>query len=117
MRRRDVLMLFVGATITLPWSAGAEAQETGTVRRIAAKSHLPAIYATKEHDEVGGLMTYGPDLNAQFRRMAVYVEVRAHAACPTRISISFRTTAKSIGLVRKASAPLASALRLVSASP
>ena len=38
-----------------------------------------------------------------------------HAACPTRISISFLTIAKSIGLVRKASAPFASALRLVSA--
>ncbi len=35
-----------------------------------------------------------------------------HVTCPTRESISPRTIVKSIGLVRKASAPLASALRL-----
>ncbi|MFZ1885634.1 MAG: ABC transporter substrate-binding protein [Rhodoplanes sp.] len=34
MRRREVLTLFVGATIALPWPLGAEAQETGEVKRV-----------------------------------------------------------------------------------
>ena len=40
-----------------------------------------------------------------------------HAARSTRVSISLRSVAKSIGLVSSASAPFSSALRLVSASP
>ena len=40
-----------------------------------------------------------------------------HAARSTRVSISLRSAPKSIGLVSSASAPLSSALRLVSASP
>jgi len=39
------------------------------------------------------------------------------AACAIRVSISVRRAAKSIGLLRSASAPPASALRLVSSSP
>src|SRR4029077_9447799 len=44
-------------------------------------------------------------------------DLRRHAARSTRVSISLRNTAKSIGLARKASAPPSSALRFVSASP
>ena len=44
-------------------------------------------------------------------------DLRGHAARPTRVSISLRSAAKSIGLVSSASAPFSSALRLVSASP
>jgi hypothetical protein len=40
-----------------------------------------------------------------------------HAARSTRVSISLRSVAKSIGLVNSASAPFSKALRFVSASP
>ena len=40
-----------------------------------------------------------------------------HAACPSRLSISWRSSAKSIGLVRSPTAPRSIALRRVSASP
>ena len=40
-----------------------------------------------------------------------------HAARSTRVSISLRNIPKSMGLVRRASAPFSNALRLVSASP
>ena len=40
-----------------------------------------------------------------------------HAVRSTRVSISLRSIAKSMGLVKNPSAPLSSALRLVSASP
>jgi len=39
------------------------------------------------------------------------------AACAIRVSISLRSAAKSIGLVRRFSAPRSSAARLVSSSP
>src|SRR5262249_27093233 len=40
----------------------------------AAKNRLPAIYAWREAVESGGLMSYGPSLQAQFRRAAYYVD-------------------------------------------
>src|SRR5262249_18436045 len=44
-------------------------------------------------------------------------DARGHAGGPSRVSISPRSAAKSIGFVSSASAPRSSALRLVSASP
>src|SRR5260221_14668148 len=40
-----------------------------------------------------------------------------HAACSSLVSISWRSSAKSIGLVKRSTAPRSIALRLVSASP
>ena len=40
-----------------------------------------------------------------------------HAACPSLVSISWRSSAKSIGLVKRPTAPRSIALRRVSASP
>ena len=42
---------------------------------------------------------------------------RGHAACPNLVSISWRSSAKSIGLVKSPTAPRSIALRRVSASP
>lgn len=44
------------------------------IAELAAKSHLPAIYPTREFAEVGGLMTYGVNLRESFRRAAGYVD-------------------------------------------
>ena len=40
-----------------------------------------------------------------------------HAACPSLVSISWRSSAKSIGFVKRPTAPRSIALRRVSASP
>lgn len=73
----------------------------------AANNRLPAIYATEEHAEVGGLMTYGPDMAAQFRRGAVYVDKILKGAKPEDLPIEQPTqfklainlkTAKVLGL-------------------
>jgi putative ABC transport system substrate-binding protein len=73
----------------------------------AANNRLPAIYATEEHAEVGGLMTYGPDMAAQFRRGAVYVDKILKGAKPADLPIEQPTqfrfainlkTAKALGL-------------------
>ena len=44
------------------------------VLAFAAKRRLPAIYPAAEYVEVGGLMSYGPDLPDIFRRAATYVD-------------------------------------------
>jgi ABC-type uncharacterized transport system substrate-binding protein len=41
---------------------------------LAATTRLPAIYGYREHVEVGGLMSYGPDIVDQYRRAATYVD-------------------------------------------
>ena len=40
---------------------------------LAAKSRLPAVYASREVVDAGGLMSYGPSIAEMFRRAAVYV--------------------------------------------
>ena len=53
----------------------------------ALKQRLPAIYATKEHAKVGGLMTYGPNINGQFRRAAAYVDRILKGAKPSDLPV------------------------------
>jgi putative ABC transport system substrate-binding protein len=73
----------------------------------AAESRLPAIYATEDHAEVGGLITYGPDMDAQFRRGAFYVDKILKGAKPADLPVEQPTkfelainlkTAKTLGL-------------------
>ena len=40
---------------------------------LAAKSHLPAMYPSREVVDAGGLMAYGPSISDMFRLAAVYV--------------------------------------------
>lgn len=41
---------------------------------LTAKSRLPSVYTIREFPDVGGLMSYGPSLIAQYRRAAVFVD-------------------------------------------
>ena len=43
------------------------------VAELAAASHVPALYAFREVPDAGGLMSYGPNLRAMWRRAAAYV--------------------------------------------
>jgi putative ABC transport system substrate-binding protein len=43
------------------------------VAELAAASGLPALFAFREVPDAGGLMSYGPDLRAMWRRAAAYV--------------------------------------------
>jgi len=74
----------------------------------AAKHRLPAIYATENHAEAGGLMTYGPDMAGQFERAAYYVDKILKGAKPAELPVEQPTrfefainlkTAKALGLV------------------
>jgi len=73
----------------------------------AARHHLPAIYGTEDHAEAGGLITYGPDYAAQFRRGAYYVDKILKGAKPVDLPVEQPTkfklainlkTAKALGL-------------------
>ena len=79
-------------------------------RRIAeltTKNRLPSIAALSAWTEAGGLMSYGSDLNVQYRRAAVYVDKILKGAKPADLPVEAPTkfelrinlkTAMQIGL-------------------
>jgi putative ABC transport system substrate-binding protein len=73
----------------------------------ATKSRLPGMYHRNEFVEAGGLMSYAPDLNANFRRAAIFVDKILKGAKPADLPVEQPTkfeliinlkTAKQIGL-------------------
>jgi putative tryptophan/tyrosine transport system substrate-binding protein len=73
----------------------------------ALAARLPTIYQMREHVEVGGLMSYGPNLANQFRRAADYVDKILRGTKPgdipveqpTKFDLTINlTTAKALGL-------------------
>jgi len=74
---------------------------------LAAKNRLPAVYGVREFAEVGGLMSYGPNIGDQFRQAAVYVDKILKGANPGSLPVAQATkfefiinlkTAKTLGL-------------------
>jgi putative ABC transport system substrate-binding protein len=53
----------------------------------ARENNLPAIYETREFVEVGGLMSYGPNVSALVRRSAYYVDRILKGAKPGDLPI------------------------------
>jgi putative ABC transport system substrate-binding protein len=75
--------------------------------QLAAKSRLPAMCPTREYAEVGGLMSYAPDLRDSFHRAARYVDRILKGTKPGDLPIEQSTkfefvinlkTAKALGL-------------------
>ena len=58
----------------------------------AAQGRLPAIYGSREFAEAGGLMAYGPDLRALFRRAARYVDRILKGAGPADLAVEGPTS-------------------------
>jgi putative ABC transport system substrate-binding protein len=74
---------------------------------LAAKHRLPAIYEWREHVQEGGLMAYGTDISALYRRVATYVDRIFKGASPADLPVELPTkfelvinlkTAKALGL-------------------
>jgi putative ABC transport system substrate-binding protein len=74
---------------------------------LAATTRLPAIYGYREHVEVGGLMSYGPNIPDQYRRAAIYVDKILKGALPAELPVELptkielvinRKTATALGL-------------------
>ena len=75
--------------------------------RLALNSRLPSMYTSREHVEVGGLMSYAADLVDGYRRVATYVDRILKGAKPADLPVERPTkfelvinlkTAKQIGL-------------------
>ena len=74
---------------------------------LVAKSRLPAVYVSTNWVETGGLMSYGPDRIAMYRRAAYYVDRILKGAKPADLPVEQPTkfelvinlkTAKQIGI-------------------
>jgi putative ABC transport system substrate-binding protein len=74
---------------------------------LVAESKLPAIYHNRDFVDVGGLMSYGPNLADSFKRAAIYVDKILKGAKladlpvqqPTKFELFINLkTAKQLGL-------------------
>jgi putative ABC transport system substrate-binding protein len=86
--------------------AGAEAHRELIVK-LAARHRLPAIYPYRYWVSGGGLMSYGPDVFDQYRRVATYVDRILRGEKPADLPVQAPTkyelvvnlkTAKALGL-------------------
>src|ERR1041385_8109003 len=77
------------------------------IAELALKSRLPSVYGAKEYIETGGLMSYGADPTASYRRVAIYVDKILKGAKPADLPVEQPTkfelvinlkTAKQISL-------------------
>jgi putative ABC transport system substrate-binding protein len=77
------------------------------VLELAAKHGLPAMYPYREFTDAGGMMSYGPNRLALYRRMAVYVDKILKGAKPADMPVEQPTefelvinlkAAKALGL-------------------
>ncbi len=61
--------------------------ERAYIAELAANARRPAVYAVRGHVEAGGLMSYGPNLDANFARAAAYVDRILRGAKPAELPI------------------------------
>ena len=54
---------------------------------MATKSRVPAMYEDREFVEAGGLMSYGPSVEANYRRAATYVDKILKGAKPAELPV------------------------------
>jgi putative ABC transport system substrate-binding protein len=77
------------------------------INTIALQARIPTMYGFREYVEVGGLMSYGPNIPHMFQRVAYYVDKILRGARageipveqPTKFELVLNlTTAKALGL-------------------
>jgi putative ABC transport system substrate-binding protein len=93
-----------GLIVTIPDSSS---RDRSTIVRLAARFKMPAIYADRQFVTSGGLVSYSPDVKAQYRLAADYVDRilkgEKPADLPVQSSAGYRLvinmkTAKALGL-------------------
>ncbi len=78
------------ALIVMP--SGLYIQHRERIIKHAANLRLPAIYFQSIFVEKGGLVSYGVDFRAEFRRLAIYVDKILKGAMPGELPIEQSTT-------------------------
>jgi len=71
---------------------------------LAASSRLPAIYATREFPDAGGLMSYGVNIVHLYRRLATFVDKILKGAKPADLPVEQPTKFKLVVNVKVAKA-------------
>jgi putative ABC transport system substrate-binding protein len=86
---------------------GVTAESRVRIAEFALTRHLPSIFGWKEYVEAGGLMSYGPDLEDSWHRIAAFVDKILKGARPADLPVEQPTrfelivnleTAKAIGI-------------------
>jgi len=93
VRKPDQVAIAFSALVT--WRANAVLALSSPVlgnalvrlSTLSAVNRLPSIYLRKEFAEVGGLLTYGPDLSNSYRRAATYVDKILKGANPADLPV------------------------------
>jgi putative tryptophan/tyrosine transport system substrate-binding protein len=88
-------------------ASGVTIQHRDLIAGLAARHRLPAVYPFRYFVTAGGLLSYGPDLNDQFRRAAGYINRILKGERPADLPVQAPTkyelvinlkTAKALGL-------------------
>jgi putative ABC transport system substrate-binding protein len=66
------------------------------IAELCQKHRLPAVFDAREYVEAGGLMSYGPDIDATYRQLATYVDKILHGAPPAELPIEQPTAFKLV---------------------
>src|SRR5262249_60964211 len=91
----------------LVWNDAMFLSQRERIVELAAQHRLPAVYEERRFAEAGGLMAYGPNESANFRRTAMYVDKILKGAKPGDLPVEQPTkvelvinlkTAKALGL-------------------
>jgi ABC-type uncharacterized transport system substrate-binding protein len=96
-----------GAHALLTASDGMFFNQRARIAELAGRHGLPALFPEKEFVQAGGLISYGPSPQANFRRAAAYVDKILKGALPSdlpveqpirfELAINLKTS-KAIGL-------------------
>jgi putative ABC transport system substrate-binding protein len=66
------------------------------IAELSQKHRLPAVFDAREYVEAGGLMSYGPDIDATYRQLATYVDKILHGTLPGELPIEQPTVFKLV---------------------
>ena len=66
---------------------GVTAESRVRIAEFALTRHLPSIFGWKEYVEAGGLMSYGPNLEESWRRIAAFVDKILKGARPADLPV------------------------------
>jgi putative ABC transport system substrate-binding protein len=62
------------------------------IAELCQKHRLPAVFDAREYVAAGGLMSYGPNIDASYRQLATYVDKLLHGTPASELPIEQPTT-------------------------